>query len=52
MLGDTRFAGLTISAIAFEVGFANLSYFDRTFRARFGATPSDVCAAARSAPTY
>jgi AraC-like DNA-binding protein len=52
MLSEARFAALTISAIAFEAGFTNLSYFDRTFRARFGATPSDVRAAARSAPTH
>jgi len=44
---DPRFALLTISAVAFEVGFANLSYFNRTFRKAYGASPSDVRAAAR-----
>jgi AraC-like DNA-binding protein len=42
MLSDPRIADLTISAIAFGVGFGDLSYFNRTFRRRFGASPSDV----------
>lgn len=46
MLRDPRFAGSTIATIAFEVGFNDLSYFNRTFRRRFGATPSDIRAAA------
>ncbi len=29
-----------IAAIAYEAGFSDLSYFNRTFRARFGETPS------------
>jgi AraC-like DNA-binding protein len=32
----------TIGAIAFEVGFNDLSYFNRAFRRRYNATPSDV----------
>lgn len=40
---DTR----TISAIAFDCGFGDLSYFNHSFRRRFGAIPSDVRAAAR-----
>jgi AraC-like DNA-binding protein len=31
-----------VSTIAFEVGFGNLSYFNRVFRNRFGITPSDA----------
>ncbi|MBR0695106.1 helix-turn-helix domain-containing protein [Bradyrhizobium lablabi] len=31
-----------ISAIAFELGFNDLSYFNRTFRRCYHATPSDV----------
>lgn len=31
-----------ISEIAFAVGFNDLSYFNRTFRKRFGAAPSDM----------
>lgn len=42
MLSDPRFAGMTISAIAFDVGFGDLSYFNRTFRRAFGASPSEV----------
>jgi AraC-like DNA-binding protein len=42
MLASPRFACRTIGAIAFEVGFNDLSYFNRSFRRRFGATPSDV----------
>jgi AraC-like DNA-binding protein len=42
MLGAAKFADWTIGAIAFEVGFSNLSYFNRTFRRRYGVTPSDV----------
>ncbi|MBV8752919.1 MAG: AraC family transcriptional regulator [Hyphomicrobiales bacterium] len=46
LLADPGCGHLTISAIAFEVGFANLSYFNRVFRRRYGATPSDIRAAA------
>lgn len=48
MLVDARFRDRTVSAIAFDVGFANLSYFNRGFRRRYGATPSDVREAQRS----
>jgi AraC-like DNA-binding protein len=34
-------------AIAYGVGFNDISYFDRMFRRRFGCTPSDVRHAAR-----
>jgi AraC-like DNA-binding protein len=33
-------------AIAFEVGFGNLSWFNRTFRRKYGASPSDIRKAA------
>jgi AraC-like DNA-binding protein len=42
MLTAQRYSEWTISSIAFEVGFGNLSYFNRTFRRRFGMTPSDA----------
>lgn len=47
LLGDPRCAGRTISTIAFDVGFGDLSYFNRTFRRRYGASPSDVREAAQ-----
>ena len=31
-----------ISDIAFTVGFNDLSYFHRSFKKRFGFTPSDI----------
>jgi AraC-like DNA-binding protein len=46
LLGDPRLAQRTISAIAFEAGFGDLSHFNRAFRRRFGEAPSDVRAAA------
>jgi AraC-like DNA-binding protein len=42
MLVDPSHADRSISAIAFEAGFGDLSYFNRTFRRRYGATPSDI----------
>jgi AraC-like DNA-binding protein len=47
MLTDRRFAGRTITEIAFEAGFNDLSYFNRTFRRRYSATPSEVRAGRR-----
>jgi AraC-like DNA-binding protein len=47
MLSDPHLATQTVSAIALNVGFNDLSYFNRTFRRRFDMTPSDVRAAAR-----
>jgi AraC-like DNA-binding protein len=42
MLCDPRFGDRSISSVAFDVGFSDLSYFNRTVRQRYGATPSDV----------
>jgi AraC-like DNA-binding protein len=42
MLGDLKVARTSISAIALAVGFGDISYFNRTFRRHFGATPSEV----------
>jgi AraC-like DNA-binding protein len=47
MLGDRRFADRGVSAIAFDSGFGDLSYFNRAFRRHFGDTPSGVRANAR-----
>jgi AraC-like DNA-binding protein len=40
MLPDPRYAGWTVSAIALEAGFGDVSYFNRRFRRRFGASPT------------
>jgi AraC-like DNA-binding protein len=47
MLSAPRLASLKIGAIASETGFCDLSYFNRAFRRRYGAAPSDVRAEAR-----
>jgi AraC-like DNA-binding protein len=46
LLRDPRWRDRKISDIAFEAGFTDLSYFNRSFRRHFGATPSDVRAGA------
>jgi AraC-like DNA-binding protein len=42
MLADPRLAGRAIGDIAYDAGFADQSYFNRSFRRRFGMTPSEV----------
>jgi len=42
MLASPAFANESISQIAFGVGFGDLSYFNRCFRQRYQATPSEV----------
>jgi AraC-like DNA-binding protein len=42
LLSDPRFAHRSISSIAFDLGFSDLSYFNRTFRRRHEATPTEV----------
>jgi AraC-like DNA-binding protein len=42
MLTDWRWAERSIASIAFEVGFGDLSYFNRTFKRCYGATPTEV----------
>jgi AraC-like DNA-binding protein len=42
MLRDPRFAAWSITSIAYEVGFGDLSYFNRAFRRLYRRTPSDV----------
>lgn len=42
LLGDPRARARKISDIAHSSGFADLSYFNRAFRKRFGATPSEL----------
>ena len=47
LFGDLRLAHRSINVIALDVGFGDLSYFNRTFRRRYGMTPSDVREQAR-----
>ena len=47
MLTDRRWADRGIAWIAFESGFGDLSYFNRTFKRCYGARPSDVRASDR-----
>jgi AraC-like DNA-binding protein len=42
MLLSPRFDHCRISEIAYEIGFNDLSYFNRTFRRRFGMSPGEV----------
>lgn len=46
LLRDPRLSGRKISEIAMDCGFADLSHFNRSFRRRFGDTPSAVRAEA------
>jgi AraC-like DNA-binding protein len=42
LLTDPRFVGRSITSVAFDAGFSDLSYFNRTFRRCYGGTPSEV----------
>jgi AraC-like DNA-binding protein len=42
LLTNRRLAHHSIASVAFDSGFADLSYFNRTFRRRYNATPTDV----------
>jgi len=48
LLTDAAHAGWNISAIAMAAGFDDLSHFNRSFRRRYGATPSDIRRAGRT----
>ena len=41
-LRHRRFADRTIASIAGDCGFGDLAYFNRTFRRRYGRTPSEI----------
>lgn len=45
-LTDPRRDGDKISAVAYDCGFGDVSYFNRAFRRHFGAAPSDIRAQA------
>jgi len=42
LLRDGNRLERAVSTIAFDVGFGDLSYFNRTFKKRFGATPREI----------
>jgi AraC-like DNA-binding protein len=42
MLRDPRLGARSITSIAYDAGFADLSYFNRTFHRQYNATPSDI----------
>lgn len=46
LLREGALGSATIAAVAHDAGFSDLSTFNRAFRKRFSATPSDVRAAA------
>jgi AraC-like DNA-binding protein len=46
ILTDPRFADQSITSLAYDAGFGDLSYFNRAFRRRYGGTPSEIRAAA------
>lgn len=49
ILTDPRFVDRSITSVAFDVGFGDLSYFNRAFRRCYGGTPSEVRAEAQEA---
>ena len=40
MLANPRFDSMKVSDVAYASGFSEISYFNRCFRRRFGASPS------------
>ena len=42
ILTDLRFADRSITSVAFDAGFGDLSYFNRAFRRCYGGTPSEI----------
>lgn len=49
LLTDPLHTNRKVSTIALDIGFGDLSYFNRAFRQRYGTTPSELRAAARAA---
>jgi AraC-like DNA-binding protein len=49
LLTDPLRANQKVSTIALDIGFGDLSYFNRAFRRHYGMTPSDLRAGAKSA---
>lgn len=48
MLTDPRWADCSVAWIAFEIGFGDLSYFNRSFKRFCGMTPSELRSSTRS----
>lgn len=42
MLTEPRLSQSPVGSIAYDAGFGDLSYFNRSFKRRYGATPRDV----------
>jgi AraC-like DNA-binding protein len=42
MLCDPQFLDRPVGVIAYDVGFGDLSYFNRCFRRQYGATPTEI----------
>ena len=42
LLSDTSLAAWRISQIALHAGFSDISHFNRTFKRRYGASPSEI----------
>ncbi|MGJ4932850.1 helix-turn-helix domain-containing protein [Bradyrhizobium sp. HKCCYLRH3083] len=54
MLCDPAHGQLAIASIAYDVGFGDLSHFNRSFRRQYGLTPREVrgdCGGSRGQPT-
>jgi AraC-like DNA-binding protein len=47
LLADPQLIERTVTSVALDVGFSDLSYFNRAFRKRFGMTPSEARAVVR-----
>jgi AraC-like DNA-binding protein len=45
LLTIPRLVGRPITSVAFDAGFSDLSHFNRMFRRRYNATPTEVRAA-------
>jgi len=42
LLADPAHAHLLVASIAYEAGFSDLAAFNRLFKQRYGATPTQV----------
>jgi AraC family transcriptional regulator, positive regulator of tynA and feaB len=47
LLADGSWCNRTITEIAFQAGFSNVTYFGQAFKARYGMTPRDYRARSR-----